>query len=236
MLPQFYNVEVIRNDKYKKDIFLIELDVKDKFTFKAGQFILVYQQINGKEENRAFSICSKPSQKTVELLIKRFENGKLSPQLSELKKGDKLKIRGPFGIFYVKTPLKREALFLAGGTGIAPLRSMIYEILENSPQERVTLIFGFREEEDFLFGKELLELQEKYPNFKLYPCSTKPKESWPYFKGRITDLLPHLIKSPDEKNVYLCGPHAMINDTLNLLIKNINFKKEQVSIERWNTK
>ena len=238
MLPQYYETEIINSKRFSHNIALLELRLPDnsEFNFKAGQFVLVYQTIGNKEENRAFSICSSPSQKTIDLLIRKYENGKISPLLFNLKKGDKLKIRGPFGMFTVKTPQSEEIVFTAAGTGIAPLRSMIHEILEKNHEKKVTLIFGFRHESDYFFEEEFEKLQENHKNFKIHPCATQPKGEWKHYTGRITSLFPKFINSPENKEVYICGPNQMINDTLNVLIKEMNFKKEQTRIERWGTK
>lgn len=236
-LPQFYETEIVNSKKFTDNTLLLELKLPNSdFKFKAGQFVLVYLILDNKEENRAFSIASKPSQKTVELLIKKLESGKISPNLFKLKQGDKLKIRGPFGMFTVKEPSKEEIIFIAAGTGIAPLRSMIHETLEQNPNKKVNLIFGFRHESDYFHREELEELQEKHKNFTIYPCSTKPQENWPHQKGRVTSFLPNFIKSPENKHIYICGPNQMINDTLNLLIKQLKFQKDQIYLERWGTK
>ncbi len=233
MIPQFYETIVINNQKLPNDVFLLELESPKNFNFKAGQFVLVYQKINDKEENRAFSISSSPSQKTIELLIKRFDNGKISPKLLESRKNDKLKIRGPFGMFTLDNAKQEELIFIAAGTGIAPLRSMIHEILEKNPNKKVSLIFGFRHENDYFFKEEFETLQKIHKNFTIHPCSSKPPENWSYLKGRVTNHIPLIIKSPENKHVYICGPNQMINDTLNLLIKQLNFQKDQVYLERW---
>jgi len=236
MLPQFYNTEVVKSEKLNENTFHLELKFKNSgFNFKAGQFVLVYRNLNGNEDKRAFSIASSPSKETIELLIRKYENGVLSLYLFNLKKGEFLKIRGPFGLFNVKSPLKDETIFIAGGTGIAPLRSMIYEILKESPDKKVSLIFGFRYEHDFFFQNEIENLKNIYNNFRFYACSTKPSDGWGGFKGRVTEIIPSIINSPDNKDVYICGPNPMINEVLNLLIKKLNFKKEQIFFERWSS-
>ena len=225
---------VIKTEKLSDGTILFELKFPEKanFTFKAGQFILVYQKLNEKEENRAFSLASKPSQKTIELLIRVYEQGKVSPKIAQLKAGEKLKIRGPFGMFTLKNT-KEEIIFIAVGTGIAPFRSMIHEALEKNQEKKITLIFGFRYEHDFFFQEEFKQLEKKHKNFHLYPCATQPTETWVYDKGRVTNILPEVIKNSEHEEIYICGPKQMINDTLDILIKQLNFKKEDVHIERW---
>ena len=153
-LPQFYDADIVKAEKLNDNTILLKLKTEAHLSFKAGQFVLTYLDVNGKEENRAFSIASPPSKDIVELLIRKYDQGKVSPLLFNLKEQDKLKIRGPFGIFTVKTPLQEETVFIASGTGIVPLRSMVHEILENYPENKVTLFFGFRHQTDKFFKKE----------------------------------------------------------------------------------
>lgn len=235
-LPKFYETEAINAKKYQSETILLELKLQEPFKFQAGQFILAYVNIDKKEENRAFSICSNPSQKTIKLLIKKYNKGKVSPALYNLKPGDNLKIRGPFGVFTVNQPEKEEIFFIASGTGIAPLISMIYEILEKNPKKKITLIYGYREEENCFFKEELENLEKNFENFKIHHCSTKPPKSWSHLKGRVTEHILKIIKNNENKETYICGPNQMINDCLNLLIKELNFDKSQIHIERWGTK
>ena len=89
---------VLSTKKFSENDILIKLSLSERFDFKAGQFIMAHA---GKEES-PFSIASPPSQKTLELLIKVHEGGKVTPTLYKLKKGDRLKITGPYGTFGVK--------------------------------------------------------------------------------------------------------------------------------------
>jgi len=234
-LPKFYDTTVASINRYNENTVYLELCFKDNesFQFRSGQFVLVYQTLDGNEDKRAFSIASRPIQKNIGLLIRKYDNGKISPLLFNLKSEDSLKIRGPFGMFNVKKPIKEETVFIAAGTGIAPLRSMIYEILESSHDNKVILVFGFRYESDFFFRKEFEDLMKHNKNFELHACATRPTESWPYHIGRVTDIIPRILNYSANKDIYICGPNTMINDTLNLLVRELNFSKDQVLFERW---
>ncbi|MFH1592065.1 MAG: FAD-dependent oxidoreductase [Candidatus Woesearchaeota archaeon] len=233
-LPQVYETEVIKAERFNENTIFLELKFEAgvDFKFKAGQFIYIHIVVDGKEEERPYSIASKPSQDTIELLIRKYDEGKVSPYLYKLNKGDKLRVRGPIGIFKVKKPVKKETVFIAAGAGVAPLRSMIYDILENFPNKKVTLIFGFRYETDFFFKNEFKKLAEKNKNFKCYGCATKAKgES--YLKGRVTEHLSELVGFLENKDVYICGPSVMIDEVAKILTKELGFKKDRVYFEEW---
>ncbi len=235
LLPQFYITEVKKNEKLNDNTILLELGFRENehFYFKSGQFVLVYRSMNGKDEKRAFSVSSRSSQKTIELLIRKYDGGTVSPLLFDLTLGDQLKIRGPFGFFNLRKSLKDKVVFIGAGTGIAPLRSMMYEVLECFPVKKVMLIFGFRRERDFFFKDEFERLAKNNRNFTLHACATQTSDTWPYQRGRVTRVIPNIISSPHDQDVYLCGPPMMINDTLSLLINGLGFTKDQIIIERW---
>ena len=98
-LPQIYETKIVQTKRFNENTILIELQFEEDkhFEFKAGQFVLVYSSVQNKEEKRAFSIASSPSQKTIELLIRKYDKGKISPILYNIEPNESLKIRGPFG-------------------------------------------------------------------------------------------------------------------------------------------
>ena len=109
---------------------------------------------------------------------------------------------------------------------------MIHELSGNNPDKKATLVFGFKHNKDFFFKEEFEKLAKKNPNFNLIPTMTQPPEGYRGYKGRVTAILPKILKN-NNQDVYICGPLQMINDTLNLLINELSFKKEQIHIERW---
>ena len=137
---EVYTTEVIGNERYSEKDFLIRLAKPRGFMFEAGQFVMVH--VNN--EKRAFSVASPPSYDFLELLIKKHSTGKVSSVLYKLKEGDKVNISGPYGKFRIKRIGNKEIIFVAGGTGLAPFRGMIYSALEKNPNKKITLIFGLR--------------------------------------------------------------------------------------------
>ena len=219
--------EVISNAKLKGETFLLKLKPSKKIKFKAGQFIM----INIKNIEKPFSIASAPSQNTIEILIRMHKEGELTPHVCKLKKGSKLKISGPYGVFEVKPTKRKEIIFIAAGTGIAPFRSMIIESLKKYPDKKITLIYGFREE--CYFENIFRKLEKKHKNFKLHACCSKPESSCKNLKGRVTEHLKELIKNPNNKEVYICGPVPMVEDVKKRLIKELSFQKDQIHVEEW---
>ncbi|MEK6935047.1 MAG: FAD-dependent oxidoreductase [Nanoarchaeota archaeon] len=233
-LPEPLETEVLENRKFTKDTFLLKLKLPKPLDFRAGQFIQTITQIKDKKIRRSWSIASSPNIKDyIELLIKsQNENSLISSKLLKIKPKNKVTIQGPFGVFRIITPYKKEIFFIAAGVGVAPLRSMILDLLENKINTNITLIFGFKAEQDYLLKEEWKKLQKKYKNFKFIPVISRPQTQTELFTGRVTNLLPNLLKPSEDKDFYICGPPIMITDTVQVL-GSIGFTKKQIHIERW---
>ncbi|MBR9699112.1 FAD-dependent oxidoreductase [Candidatus Woesearchaeota archaeon] len=198
------------------------LEVPLEIDFKAGQFLITDIPTETGKVKRSYSIASDPTKKgIIELCVKKIENGVGTRFYFNLKEGDTIDYTGPVGPFKIKDYQKNIA-FISTGTGIAPFRAMIPDVLRQS-DKKVVLLTGYRYDEELLYDKEMKELQEKYPNFSYYTCISRPKEG----KGKyVQELLEHL---PEDAAVYLCGLRAMIDDITKKLeekgIKNIYFER-----------
>lgn len=175
--------------------------------FKAGQFILIHMPHNGKLVPKPYSIASPPYERgKMDLCIKRIEGGLVSPWFFTLKEGDPLDVSGPFGHFLVR---EGDAVFAGTGTGIAPLRAMIKDILKNGFKDECWLFFGNRYETDVLYKEEFEGLARLHPNFHFIPLISRP-EQWTGEKGYIQDVLPKYVNGHQHKNVYICGIVPMV--------------------------
>lgn len=224
--------EVTSIEVFSEDNFVLKLAKPEGFEYRAGQFAMLH--FNSKQ--KPFSIASHPSEEELIFLIKEHDNGDVTPHLMELKEGDEVEITGPFGVYEVKASDAEEIVFIAAGTGVAPFRSMILDVLERFPDKRVRLIFGFRY--DFYFGDFWEGLKKEHSNFDYYVCCSRPKEAkWEGACGRITDDLEERIGGVDGKDVYVCGSEGVVEGVKDKLFNDMKFPKERVHIEEWhNTK
>lgn len=222
-----FNATVSEIKKYSDVSVRVKFKLWERFDFKPGQFISIHHN----KEERPFSIASVPGKKGFELLIRTHPDGKVTPWLCGLKKGSKVKISGPYGNFTIRENENKKIIFVCAGTGIAPFKGMVEYALKNYPNKKVTLIFGFREE--FYFEKEFKKLQQKYRNFSLKPSCSKPDKNWKGLVGRVTEHLEEIIKSPDSKDIYICGPKEMVKNTKEILLTKLKFNKKYVHVEEW---
>ncbi len=140
--------------------------------------------------------------------------GAVSRALSELKRGDTVGIRGPFGTSWpVDEARGADVLIVAGGIGLAPLRPVIYHLLRNrSAYGRIALAYGSRSPEDLLYRREL-DRWRRTPDFQVRVTVDRAQKDWPGDVGVVTALLPKLRLDPAETVAMVCGPEIMIRFT-----------------------
>jgi NAD(P)H-flavin reductase len=191
-------------------LFEIKLDDGAELNHKPGQFVEV--SVFGIGES-PISLSSSPTKKTTfEVCVRRL--GNVTTKLHSLNVGDKIGIRGPFGNGFDVVSLKdKDLLFVAGGLGIAPLRSLINYILDNDNRKgfgRVYLLYGCKEPKELLFGDELASIETK-ENVEFKPTVNwcPENEIWSGNIGVITTLIPQVSFDPEKTIAILCGPPVM---------------------------
>lgn len=209
------------------DVFELCLETQEPFNFEAGQFITIkISDSDPKPCFRAYSISSAPSENTFELCIKEIPNGRGSSWLNTLKPGSEIEFIGPNGKFNFIPNSSKKVLFIATGTGVAPLKSMIEDQLEKGNTQPMHLVFGVRHEKDIFYKEELEKLTNK--NFSYDLTLSQPEGEWDGLVGRVTDHIPD-IKNTE---VYICGLKAMIDTVHELLLKK-GIKEEDVHFEKY---
>ena len=215
-------VESIKNlihDVRQLDLPLIE---PKTIKFKPGQFIsfeMPHPQ-TGHLVTRPYSIASQPSRSDViTLLFNLVPGGPGSTYLFGLKEGDKTHFKGPAGNFSLREDPVRELLFVASGTGIAPIRSMLLANAERPDPRPATLFWGLRSQRDLYYQEELVDLIRQTRTLTAVTTLSRPEPDWSGESGRVLRLIEERIASVTNLSVYLCGNSAMIADATSLLQK-----------------
>lgn len=215
-------VELIKNLTH--DVRQLDLCLIDPKTiiFKPGQFIsfeMPHSQ-TGHLVTRPYSIASQPSRSdVVTLLFNLVPGGSGSGFLFDLKVREKTHFKGPAGNFYLRADPNRELLFIASGTGIAPIRSMLLANAERPDARPATLFWGLRGQRDLYYQEELAELTRRTPTLTAITTLSRPEQGWSGSSGRVLRLIEERIVSVKNLAVYLCGNSAMIADATSLLQK-----------------
>lgn len=215
-------VDGIRNLTHDVREIRFALREPDEIAFKAGQFVSfeVTNPKTGRKVSRPYSILSPPSeQETVTLLLNLVPGGPGSTYLFSLKKGDEAQFKGPAGNFYLRDDPAKDLLFVATGTGIVPVWSMLHDQLERDHARSITLFWGLRSQKDLYYQDESAALARKYANFTAITTLSRPEPGWAGAEGRVTRLIDEHVRSVANLSVYLCGNSAMLADVMALINK-----------------
>lgn len=241
-MPSFHKLS-IKNIKKEANkaisiSFNIPENLKPVFSFKAGQYVTLKANLNGKELRRDYSLCESPKSGELKIAIKAVQDGTFSSYANyKLREGDILEVGTPKGHFVFEPNdfnTKNIAAF-AAGSGITPVLSIIKCALEEEVNSKVILVYGNKSTEDTMFLNELLELQHTYKERFSIQFVFSQQDSDDSIFGRIEKSTVNYVMLNKHKNVevdafYLCGPEAMIHGVKDVLTDN-GIDKERIHFE-----
>ncbi len=204
----------------------LRLPEGEKVNFKAGQFMQIYTEPYDKVQEevfRAYSISSPPQDEgTIEFVVRLVPEGLATTYVHDhLKEGQKLKLSGPYGDFYYRGNCDTMVM-VAAGSGLAPMRSLVYDNLAKNVDVDMVFYFGARSQEDLYYVEEFNKLAEENDNFRFIPTLSRPKEGWDGETGRVTDLLERDFADgtgAERKEAYLCGSPGFLKSVNDVLAK-----------------
>lgn len=218
-----FDAEVIRFEQVTPTIRAIHLKVDRVLQFQAGQYV----NLEIPSENRtvrAFSLANDPaSGDEIELNIRKVPGGVATTWLhEELAEGDRLRISGPYGRFFVRKSARAPMLFLAGGSGLSSPHSMILDLLGEGETLPITLVYGARSRGELYYHEKLEALAGAHENFRYIPAlSDEPADSgWTGFRGFVHDAVREAFNNDFRGHkAYLCGPPLMIEACVGTLMQ-----------------
>lgn len=198
--------------------------------FQAGQYVQI--SLPGIEGDRPFSIANSPQDIAatgeLEVNVRVIPGGAGTAYMHEkLNVGDKLKISGPYGRFFVRSSLNAPMIFMAGGSGLSSPRSMILDLLANGCTLPITLIYGQRNLAELYYDDEFKALTQKHANFTYVPALSEDADGFDGFKGFVHDAaVKHFNGDFSGHKAYLCGPPPMIEACLGALMQGRLYEKD----------
>jgi CDP-4-dehydro-6-deoxyglucose reductase len=199
--------------KLADDVMLLELKLAphEKFEFHAGQYL---DFLLPGAKRRSFSMAHSPTNsETIQLHIRHVPGGVFTSRVfNEMKQKDMLRIQGPFGTFILRDEA-RPAILIAGGTGLAPLKSMLEVVRESGCKQSLHLYWGARAKKDLYFDGQLKQWTEELDCLSYTPVLSEPDvaDNWQGATGWVHEKV--LKDFPDlaDLDVYASGPPPMIN-------------------------
>jgi propane monooxygenase reductase subunit len=213
--------EVERIEPLTHDISKLCLKLVDppEMAFHAGQYVDI--RIPGTDRTRAFSMANTPaSGQRLEFIIKIYPGGHFSGLLSDrLNPGDRLELRGPFGVFILREHSDADLVFIGGGAGMAPIWSLLNSMAERGIDRKVSYYYGARTRQDLFYLDEIEALSGRLKNFRFVPALSEPssEDDWDGETGFIHDVVDRLEGDLTGHEGYLCGPPPMIDAAIPML-------------------
>lgn len=208
---------LVKSEPLSSEARLLTLRMEDPaaLEFLPGHRIQIEQELNGKTVALVYSIASPPDGGNyLELCIKPGRKGSPADHLCALRVGSQVRISPPHGGF-VLHPSEAANIFLAAGTGIAPIRSMIHWLAGKNHPHPFYLLHGAKDAESLFFHDEFVHIAAQRQNFRYIPVLSRPHEGWRGAHGYVQHHLHDLCR--EAAPAYLCGPQAMVQDASHAL-------------------
>ncbi|MBI2021549.1 FAD-dependent oxidoreductase [Candidatus Daviesbacteria bacterium] len=232
-------VKLIDKEEIAQGTMSFYFEKPQEFDFKAGQYVNL-RLINPEETDeegtrRFFSLASAPFEKDL-MIATRMRDTAFKRILGKMPLGREVELFGPSGSLVLPNDSSIPAVFLSGGIGITPFRSMILQSTHDNSAQKIYLFFSNRRPEDSAFLDELISSQNQNPNFKLIATMTQMTESKQAWSGEtgfvnktmLEKYLPNLL----EPTYYTAGPPQMV-EAMEKLMKESGVPEERIKSENF---
>jgi Na+-transporting NADH:ubiquinone oxidoreductase subunit F len=215
-----YDGRVTAIETLTYDTKLVRFGLNDAaINFKPGQYVQIL--VPGTDQFRAYSIASPPSMQTeFELIVRQVPGGLCTGWIhNALAVGDPVKLTGPFGDFFLREDSARDIIAIGGGSGMAPMRSIVMHLAERGMPRKVTMFFGARSLRDLFYTDVYRDLEKRFSNFRYIPALSepRPRDNWSGEVGFITQVAAKYVPADGAKEAVLCGPPPMIDAAMRVL-------------------
>ncbi|MCB0165258.1 MAG: 2Fe-2S iron-sulfur cluster binding domain-containing protein [Anaerolineae bacterium] len=223
------------------DIRRLEIEVEEPFNFRAGHYVDMTLPEYG--VTRSYSMANPPSeQNKLEFIIKMYPDGAFSSLLRDkLKPGDPVMIKGPYGTCFRREHSEGTMILVGGGSGMAPLWSILNAHLEQGDRSRpITFFYGARTASDLFYLDKIAEIAKQLPHFRFVPGLSHLGDNtdWDGERGFIHTVVDRFFKEEGlgapEMEVYTCGPPPMIDALLPVLQLN-RVSEERIHMDKFTT-
>ncbi|MCC6966797.1 MAG: FAD-dependent oxidoreductase [Nitrospira sp.] len=232
-----FRASLVASEEVAKGTVAFHFTKPDGFEFSAGQAVYVTLPSPAKNGTkgrvRTFSIASPPQDPEL-VIATRLTESSFKRGLMSFPLGTAVEIEGPYGDMSLHEDSARPAIFLAGGIGVTPFRSMILDAVKRGLPHRLYLFYSNRSSEEAAFLAELTELEKQNPRFKLIATITEAggtRTDWNGEQGHITqDMIVKHVGDVAAPVYYIAGPPAMVS-AMETLLSEAGIKSEDVRAE-----
>ena len=224
-VEDFVGTVVVLDDIARETRRLV-IDLDHEMTFNPGQYVMI--DVPGKDVTRTYSMANPPGEPgRIELQIRRTPGGLGTDGwiFKNLAVGDTMQLSGPYGRFFHREARTEPAILIGGGTGLAPLKSIVRHVLETGLPQRLYLYQGARTQADLYDVEFYRGLEAEHDGqFTYRPCLSD--EQWDGPRGMVTDVVAADFETCRGHTAYLCGPPPMVEAALKTLMRKRLFPKD----------
>ena len=200
------------------DIRVVRLSIESggPYSFAAGQYASVqFADL----PPRDYSMANRPDEDILEFHIRLLPGGAVTPHVAQtLKIGDRVKVIGPYGSSHLREKHTGPVLALAGGSGLAPIKSIVETALAQGAQQKMTLYFGVRAERDLYLEDHFRDLCARHPNLDFVPVLSQADGPTQRRTGFLADAVRADFDALDGAKAYLAGPPIMVETAVKALM------------------
>jgi ferredoxin-NADP reductase len=219
-----YQMSLVDRQRIARDTMAFWFDTNGaRYEFRAGQhadFIATHRYMGSESDNsRTFSLASSPHDKDPIMIAMRMRKTAFKTALKAAALGTKFAVSRPRGSFTLHKDITRTAVFIAGGIGIVPIRSILQHVIQERLPHKLYLFYSNREVDDAAFLEEFDNMSLQNPNLTFIPTVTGHRTmAWPYEKGHINrEMLSRYLLGLNGPIYYVAGPSGMVSAMSDLL-------------------
>ena len=218
------NVKITKKEMIANGTMAIHLEKPEGFIYTAGQFgditLLNPPETDDEGNTRGFSLASAPHEDFL-MMATRLRDTAFKRVLKDLPEGTEIKLDAPYGDFTLHKNESKPAVFIIGGIGVTPIRSIISQATHDKTGHQLTLIHANRTPEDAPFANDFEELANANPNFTYVAVAEQnTPDGWPGEIGRINgDIVKKYVQDLQAARYYLSGPEGMVKAMRQMLVE-----------------
>lgn len=226
-MPLEVELKLVEKKELTPSVFSLRFKPSEDISFLPGQFLSVFvpKPEKGKNWRRSYSIASPPEDEHIDFCIKRVEKGPGTLYLDNLQIGEICRSIGPYGQFYYHPDPAKKNVFIATGTGLAPMRAMVLSKSFKNDDSKTLVLLGVTEATEVLYADD-------FSNCRFISCLSREKKEG-HFTGRVTEFLRKTSEVDwTQSHFYLCGNGAMISEVKSILFEK-NVEKNYIHHEAY---
>lgn len=228
VLPEQYSATVTAKKQLTPKMWWVASQSTVPLPYIAGQ----YGSLLLDGQRRPLSFATPPEATKIEFLVDVSPNGVCSNFIKDVQPGAIYELLAPYGRFTLPEAISRPMLFVATGSGIAPVRAQIQQALALGTTQNLILLFGNKNEEFAFLDEEFTALSTQHPNFKFLPILSEPTPSWTGRQGLVTEAMTQVVEDIAQWDIYVCGNPTMVKD-VRAIAEQLGVPKEQVHFEQF---